>query len=125
MGPTSEANRLPASAQRALLAFWEHVASDASDARVREELRVLARLLGDQARTAEMLPERLIVAIKESAQAEARLRVPEVVRARGWVLGELVSHVIREFFGDDVRASRRVSAATPSAIETSAGHTMI
>ena len=102
MAANGETNRLPESAHGALHAFWDRVVAQESEERLRDQLRLVACSISAIARSADLLPEQLIIAIKESWLSHAGLRDPDLLHVRGWMLPELITLTIREFYRDDV-----------------------
>jgi len=90
--------RLPGEAASSLDALWNRVASPFGIDISREELRSVAAAVSSAARSVDMLPERLLVLIKDSWSAHPELGAREDRQAMQRILTEVVSLCICEFY---------------------------
>src|SRR4051812_37096941 len=89
---------LPAEAVDALNAFWRRLAFSGAQSVEREDIRHVARVVAGAARTSSLLPEHLVVMIKESWHGHPSLREQQERLATEWAMTEMVSLCICEFF---------------------------
>ena len=82
----------------------------------RESIRVVAREVGSAARLAELLPEQLVVAVKETWSRTLEMGTHEERHVAQRVLTEVVSLCIREYYRNP-----RDGGAQP-VIDASSGH---
>jgi len=95
---------LPPSAETGLAELWQLVVEQRSAGLSREELRAVAREVSVAARGAAVQPEQLIVAVKQSWTAHPGLGRSELRHDAQWLLTELISLCICEFYRDDATA---------------------
>lgn len=98
MRPEERPAALPPDAERPLRALWREVLAADTVRHTREELRDVARVVGRAARREALLPEQLIVAVKESWQSHEGARSVGRRHAARWVLTELISLCICEYY---------------------------
>lgn len=113
---------LPAEASELLHQLWERLARSGIGDVERDELRRIARAVSDAAHRASLLPEQLIVAVKDSWGTHPVLLQPEERQEAQWVLTQVVTLCIHEFYrGAPPRArkdgdgARIATPATPTA----------
>lgn len=100
---------LPEGAAEALASLWRRVLSRGSAGISREELRPVARHVSAAARACGMRPEHLLIAVKESWSTHAPFSGPEERHDTQWVLTEVVSLCIREFYRSPPAATGHAS----------------
>lgn len=96
--PASRNTPLPERASLVLTALWDRVADSGERAADPATLQRVAAEVGTLARQAEMLPEYMVVAVKENWQAHARLRARPDRVALEPMLTDLVGRMIRAYF---------------------------
>ncbi len=101
MTALSHGTKLPPHAESCLLRLWGDVLDGRGVAPTRDELRSVAREVSVAARQASMLPEQLLVAVKECWGAHEEFRDAEERHRVQWVLTDLISLCIREFYRDE------------------------
>lgn len=89
---------LPADARELLHGLWDRLARSGIGVLEHEELRRIARVVSEGAHRASLLPEQLIIAVKESWGTHPSLLQPEERQEAQWVLAEVVSMCIHEFY---------------------------
>ncbi len=90
--------RLPAAATAELDALWQRVSARGAGNVSRDDLREVATAVSAEACRSALLAEQVIVAVKDSWSAHAEFRRPEERHETRWVLTEVVSLCIREFY---------------------------
>lgn len=92
------AGLLPPEAVTPLLRIWRDLARRTGHEFTRDELRSIARVVGSTAWRARLLPEQLVIGIKESWSAQGVRRRPEELHDARWVVSELISLSVCEYF---------------------------
>src|SRR5690349_10554969 len=100
MNPDAPEVALPADAATSLNTLWNRTASPVGIDIPREELRRVAAAVSSGARAVNMLPERLLIVLKDSWAAHPALGAREDRQAMQRVLTEVVSLCICEFYHD-------------------------
>lgn len=96
--PEERPAALPPDAERPIRALWREVFAGDVVRHTREDLRGVARVVGRAARREGLLPEQLIVAVKESWHAHDGVRGLGQRHTARWVLTELISLCICAYY---------------------------
>ncbi|HEX6816371.1 MAG TPA: hypothetical protein VF102_11895 [Gemmatimonadaceae bacterium] len=94
---------LPDEADRLLAELWRRLLTDDARELSRREMSDFARPVCAIARSAGLLPEELIVAVKQSWNSRHELRAPTQRRRLEEVLSSVISACIEEFYRVDAR----------------------
>jgi hypothetical protein len=78
--------------------LWGRVAFNGANGVTREQLRVVAKAVSAEARRANLRAEQLVMLVKESWMTDAQLLASNYRVTSDWVLTEVVSLCICEFY---------------------------
>ncbi|HKT09906.1 MAG TPA: hypothetical protein VJR24_18535 [Gemmatimonadaceae bacterium] len=109
---TKNSRMLPDEADRLLTELWRRLLTGDAKELSRREVTEFARPVCAIARAAGLLPEELIVAVKQSWNSRHELRPPTQRRRLEHILASVISACIEEFYRVDARPSlERTEAA--------------
>lgn len=114
--PASHNMPLPERASFVLTTLWDRVADAGERAADAATLERIAADVGGLARQAGMLPEYMVVAVKDSWQAHPRLRARADRVALEPVLGDLVARMIRAYFDAPLAAASAPEPGLPEPV---------
>lgn len=98
MPATRQVSRLPADAAATLDTLWSRLAVDGEPACDDQELTRVAQAVSGAARREGMMPEQVLIALKESWVASGALRLRPDRAALEPILSALVTRCIRAYF---------------------------